>query len=111
MSHFWTNAEQIFTTARQNSTEEGPFSILVGAGGAIHITSSEGWDLEALRLHHGAAAGYQVTRRAGRVRVEARSTEGSAVLEGPTGYRRPFGSRLECPGYQLVQPALKIAAG
>ena len=43
--------------------------------------SADGWNLEALRLHHGAAAAYQVTRRDGRVRVDARSAEGTCVIE------------------------------
>ena len=82
VSIFWKHAEEIFATARLNAEEDCRMAILVGAGGAIHIAPADGWDLEALRLHHGAARAYQVTRRDGQVRVEARSPEGKCMLEG-----------------------------
>ena len=81
MSIFWRHAEEIFATARQNAGHDCRMAILVGAGGAIHISSADGWNLEALRLHHGAAAAYEVTRRGGQVRVEARSSNGRCLIE------------------------------
>ena len=56
-------------------------AILVEDDGAIHMCPGEGWDLECLRRHHGAAMAYAVTRRGAHVRVEARSRAETCTLE------------------------------
>jgi hypothetical protein len=110
VSIFWRQAEEIFATARQNAGEDCQMAILVGAGGSIHIAGSDGWNIESLRLHHGAAAVYQVTRRQGQVRVDARSSEGTCVFEGSRGPRA-----LQClpewPCYQTVPGLQELSAG
>jgi len=109
VNSFWTHAEEIFSTARQNREEDCGMAILVGHGGAIRVTSAEGWNLESLRLHHGAVAAYQVTRRDGRVRVSARSAEASCVLEDAAN--RPVLDLLaECPRYEIVSRSLQLSA-
>jgi hypothetical protein len=108
VSIFWRHAEEIFATARQNTGDDCRMAILVGAGGAIRITSTDGWNLESLRLHHGAAAAYEVTRRDGQVRVDARSAEGTCVLEGAR--RRLPGTLPEWPRYQTVERRLELPA-
>jgi hypothetical protein len=110
VSIFWRHAEEIFATARQNPGEDCRMAILVDAGGAIHITSPEGWNLESLRLHHGATAAYQVTRRDGRVRVDARSSEGTCVLEGMRRHRSLL-NLPEMPCYQTIERTLELSAG
>ena len=89
VSIFWRHAEEIFATARQNAGKTAVWRSWSAPGGAIHIASAEGWNLEALRLHHGAAAAYQVTRRDGQVRVEARSSERKMHVRG-SGIRWRF---------------------
>jgi hypothetical protein len=81
VSTFWKQAEEIFATARQSAADDCRMAILVGDRGTIHISAAEGWNLEALRLHHGAATAYEVTRRGGQVRVEARSSKSRCLFE------------------------------
>ena len=80
VSPFLRNAHEIFSTARQ-SAEDCRMAILVEADGAIRMCPSAGWDLECLRLHHGAAMVYDVSRTGSRVRVEARSAAERCTLE------------------------------
>jgi len=81
VSPFLKHAEEIFTTACQGGAEDCEWALLVGGDGAIRMVAGSGWRLEPLRAHHGARAAYRVTRKSGRVRVEARSSGESCLLE------------------------------
>ncbi|HYW48832.1 MAG TPA: hypothetical protein VE959_38570 [Bryobacteraceae bacterium] len=102
MSRFLKHAEEIFATAREGG-EDCEFAILVGGDGGIHVLAGSGWELEPLRLHHGAAAAYRVTRTGGRVRLEARSAAESCRLETRAAAAVRAGLR-DCPQY-LTTPA------
>ena len=100
MSAFLKHAEEILETARQNSGEDCRISILVGRDGGVHMVMGSDWDLEPLRIHHGALAAYRVTRRAGNVQLEARSDEGACLLG--SGAIRPVPFWRDFPQYQLA---------
>ena len=87
------HAEEIFATAQGGCIEDCELAILVGHDGAIRMLEPQGWELEPLRLHHGAQAAYRVTRTAGQVRLEARSLGESCVLETNRS-ERPLGGML-----------------
>lgn len=81
MSAFLNDAAEIFETARQGGREDCQLAILVGRDGGIHMLPACGWELEPLRLHHGAKAAYRVTRNSSGVRLEARSAGEACFLE------------------------------
>jgi len=89
VSTFWQHAEEIFAAAEQGGPEDCEWSILMSRDGGIHMLSGAEWELEPLRLHHGARAAYHVSRRGGGVRVEARSANESCVLEARRPVRLP----------------------
>ena len=92
VSPLMKHAEEIFTAARDGGREECEVAILVGRDGGIHMLPASGWELEPLRLHHGALAAYRVSRAGGGVRLEARSAGESCVLQAtvlPAGVRQP----------------------
>src|SRR5689334_8480888 len=92
VSAFLKDAEEIFQTARQGRAEDCELAILVSRDGGIHMLPASGWELEPLRLHHGALAAYRVSRAGGGVRLEARSAGESCVLQStvlPAGVRQP----------------------
>ena len=80
VSAFLKDAEAIFQTAR-GSRDDCELAILVGRDGAIHMLAASGWELEPLRMHHGAKAAYRITRNAGAVRLEARSADEACLLQ------------------------------
>jgi hypothetical protein len=101
VSPFLRNAHEIFATARQNAGDCS-VAILVAPDGTLRICPSAGWDLECLRLHHGAAAVYGVTRRGSQVRVEARSPSGQCTL-ADSGAPPPHGLGIgNFPQYCLI---------
>ena len=81
MSAFWKHAEEIFEAARHGGAEECELSILLHRDGSIHMLTGSEWQLESLRQHHGAAAAYHVSRKAGGLRLEARSAGESCVFQ------------------------------
>jgi hypothetical protein len=83
VSRFLKAAEEIFGVARQAQGADCQWAILVGAAGDILVSAAQGWGLESLRLHHGAAAAYRVTRSGSSVRIEATCGAGAYRLESP----------------------------
>jgi hypothetical protein len=103
---FLRHAEEIFLTARTAGGDECDMALLVNADGAIHIVPAEDWNLEPLRLHHGASAAYRVSRGRQGVRLEARSAAGqSCVLEEPGPRGRWLGMLSDYPQYQIAPQA------
>jgi len=102
VSAFLENAQEIFQAARQGGPEDCELAILVDRDGAIHMLPAAGWDLESLRLDHGAHAAYRVTRSAGAVRVEARSAAEACLLQARTAqpWRPPL---ADFPRYLTIQ--------
>jgi len=101
VSPFLRNAHEIFAAARQGA-EDCHMAILVEPDGAIHMCSSEDWDLECLRRHHGAAVVYGVTRCGTRVRVEGRSLAEQCTLETSSAGRLAGIGIGNFPQYRLV---------
>ncbi len=56
-------------------------AILIARDGALRLVPAEGWELEPLRLEHGAESAYRIERRGGNVRVEARRAHERCLLE------------------------------
>jgi hypothetical protein len=81
VSPFLKHAEEIFTAARQDGGEDCELAILVGRDGQIHMLPASGWELEPLRLHHGAQAAYRLSRSSGGVRLEARCAGEACLLQ------------------------------
>jgi hypothetical protein len=96
---FLRNAEELFTTARQDAGEDCQFSVLVGADGGIHMVFGSEWGLEPLRQHHGAREAYRVTRSAGCVVLEGRSTGASCRLEAVRPAHALPGLSAQIPWY------------
>lgn len=81
VSPFLARAEEILATARQGSGEDCDMAILIGRDGGLQFMPGSGWAIESLRMAHGAAAAYRVTRLRGRVMVEASSGSERCKLE------------------------------
>jgi hypothetical protein len=81
VSPFLKHAEEIFATAREGGQEDCEIAILIGRDGGVHMLPGCGWELEPLRLHHGAKAAYRVSRSGEGVRVEARSAQENCCLQ------------------------------
>jgi len=99
---FIRNAEELFATARQDAADDCQFSVLVGCDGAIHMVYGSDWALEPLRQHHGARVAYRVTRSAGTVALEGRSTGASCRMEAARPARILLGPLAHIPCYQMV---------
>jgi len=56
-------------------------AILVKADGGIHMLPASDWELESMRMHHGARTAYRVSRKDGGVRLEARSASQSCLIQ------------------------------
>jgi hypothetical protein len=102
VSPLFKDAEEIFGVACRGGAEECEWAILVAHDGAIQVVPAADWELEPLRIHHGAKAAYRVWRTAGRVRLEARSAAERYLFEE----RRPPGALRavlpEIPQYLTV---------
>jgi hypothetical protein len=73
---FWTDAENIFETARQAAQCGAPdcdLAILIGAQGGVRMLEAAGWASASLLAEHGAKTIYRITRQCGSVRLEGRS--------------------------------------
>src|SRR5689334_17363135 len=81
VSPFLQNADEIFQTARDAGPEDCDMAILVKGDGGIHMLPACDWELESMRLHHGARAAYRVSRKDGGVRLEARSASQSCLIQ------------------------------
>jgi hypothetical protein len=99
---FLRNAEELFTTAREDAQEDCQFSVLIGSDGGIHMVFGSDWGLEPLRQHHGARAAYRVTRSSGSVALEGRSAGASCRLEAARPSRALLGPLAHVPCYQTV---------
>jgi hypothetical protein len=80
---FWTDAENIFETARQASQSGSPdcdWAILIGPQGDIRMLAADGWALPSLAAQHGAQTAYRVTREGGSVCLEGRRGLESCLL-------------------------------
>jgi hypothetical protein len=95
------NADELFEAAQQ-SAEECRVCILIGQDGAVRILPAAGWRLDSLRVHHGAAEAYRVTRAGGVVRLEARGQAESCLLESNATPSRCLGWSADLPQYQLL---------
>lgn len=82
MTGFLDNAQRILEAAALAPAEAATESlaILIGADGGIHMVMGSDWPLDSLRTHHGAPAGYRVSRRAGLVEVEGKSRNQTCLL-------------------------------
>jgi hypothetical protein len=93
MGAFWTDAENIFETARQASQSGSPdcdWAILIGPQGDIRMLDACGWALPSLAAQHGAQTAYRVTREGGQVRLEGRRGSETCLLrsESPAATAR-----------------------
>ena len=102
VSALFQHAEEIFRAARQGGADDCEMAILVSQDGGIHMLAADGWELEPLRLHHGARAAYRISRRAGGVRLEARSADESCLLQSKQAFR-PTGAIPDFPRYLTLQ--------
>jgi hypothetical protein len=103
VSPFLRNAEEIFQTAREAGPDDCEMAILVNRDGSIHMLAGAGWELEPLRMHHGAKAAYRVSRTEGCVRLEARSADECCLLQAKKP-ARPMATLLpDFPQYLTIQ--------
>ena len=75
MSRFIDNAVQILEAAENvmmSGQTPSAVSILLGAGGGIHIIADSDWPLDSLQREHGAQSAYRVSPLPDRVRVDGR---------------------------------------
>ncbi len=89
MDTFLANAEKILDTAEAATRwpgEASELTFLVGYHGHIEIIAQTDWPLESLCRERGAAAGYRLVRRGGRVTVEGRSLARSCRLESQVNH-------------------------
>jgi len=97
------HAEEIYLAAQEGGPDDCEMAILVSRDGGIHMISGADWELEPLRIDHGARAAYRVSRRDGRVRLEARSADESCLLETKPPARRIPALALDFPQYLTIQ--------
>lgn len=81
-------------------------SILVNRDGAIHMLPATDWQLEPLRIHHGARAAYRISRKGGGVRLEARSADESCLLETQQPAWRMRQLLADFPQYLTIPPEI-----
>jgi hypothetical protein len=96
---FLKHAEELFATAQRGGAEDCELAILIAGDGAIRILESRGWELEPLRLFHGAREAYRVSRTADQVRLEARASGESCLLETNRPGRCLGGALADFPRY------------
>jgi hypothetical protein len=80
-------------------------SILVGSDGNILMLPTTDWQLELLRIHHGARAAYRISRKNGGVRLEACSTAESCLLETTQPAPRMRAMLPDFPQYLTIHSA------
>ena len=103
MSPFLKHAEEIFRAAQEGGPDDCEMSILVSRDGGIHMLAGDDWGLEPLRMHHGARAAYHISRKAGGVRVEARSADESCLMEKRQPAHRLPAMPPDFPQYLTIQ--------
>ena len=84
MNLFLHHAREILVAAESADASGeacSEMTILVGRDGAIRMLVDSDWPLEALARHHGAKAGYRVSKRGGSLRVEGREQSRTCLLE------------------------------
>jgi hypothetical protein len=99
---FLRNAEEIFSTARQQAGDDCEISVLIGDDGGIHMVYGSDWGLEPLRQFHGAAAAYRVTRTAGAVALDGRSLAATCHMETAQPARLILGALSHAPCYRTA---------
>jgi hypothetical protein len=80
---FWTDAENLFETARQASQSGSPdcdLAILIGPKGDIRMLDAAGWTLPSLLASNGGETAYRVTREGGHVCLEGRRGSQTCLL-------------------------------
>ena len=97
------HAEEIFLAARAGSPDDCEMSILVSRDGGIHMLCATDWELEPLRIDHGARAAYRISRRDGGVRLEARSVDESCLFEAKPRPRPIPVMAPDFPQYLTIQ--------
>jgi len=97
------HAEEIFATARQAGQDDCEVAILIQRDGGILMVPVSGWELEPLRMHHGASAAYRVSRNGSRVRVEARSAGETCMLQSESPARAVRACMHDFPQYLTTQ--------
>jgi len=113
---FWTDAANLFETARQADGYGSPdcdWAILIGANGGIRMLQATGWTLPALLAQHGAEAAYRVTRESGHVRLEGLNRSETCVLgsESPAAAaRRLLGGAAPAATWRPGVPMLPAPA-
>ena len=83
MEAFWTDADNLFETARQASQSGSPdcdWAILIVPQGDMRMLEAGGWALPSLLAQHGAETAYRVTREGGRVCLEGRRGSETCLL-------------------------------
>jgi hypothetical protein len=103
VSPFLKHAEEIFLAAREGGADDCEMSILVSRDGGIHMLCGADWELEPLRIDHGARAAYRISRRAGGVRLEARSADESCLLQSKPRARLTAAMAPDFPQYLTIQ--------
>jgi hypothetical protein len=90
-------------------------TILIRAGGQIHIVDGAESPIDALQHEFGCGSAFRVTRHGGQVRVEGRSGSNKCVIENPRTQKprtakayagAALGLFIDRPAYCLAQPAL-----
>ena len=81
--------------------------ILTGANG-LRVVQAQGWSLAAAVEHHGADAGYHLTRQNGTVRVQARCGDAQCDLRGRQS-TAPHWLR-DAPRYAMINTLILGAA-
>ena len=112
---FWTDAENLFETARQASQSGSPdcdWAILIGPQGDIRMLDAAGWALSSLLARHGAETAYRVTREGGRVCLEGRSGSQTCLLksESPAAAARHLLGCLHLPPATWYPPSPALLA-
>jgi len=86
VSRFLENAAKLLDAAEcglRAGHVPSDMTILIGAGGGIHMIASSDWPLDSLQAHHGAAMAYRVSHDRDAVRVEGRSGASKCLIESP----------------------------
>ncbi|MBZ5623600.1 MAG: hypothetical protein LAQ69_33480, partial [Acidobacteriia bacterium] len=104
MSPFLKHADEIFQTAREGGPDDCEMSILVNREGSIHMLAGTDWELEPLRIDQGARAAYRISRKDGRVRLEARSADESCLFEAKPPARLIPAILPDFPQYLTIHP-------
>jgi hypothetical protein len=102
MGRFWTDAQSIFETASSASRHDPADMMILSGANGLRVVQAQGWSLAAAVAHHGADAGYHVTRQNGTVRVQARCANAQCDLRNHQSIA-PLWLR-DAPRYAVTNP-------